>query len=177
MSLLARVARTLELAGIRYALIGAAALSLHGVSRSTLDQDLLTVDPASLDPDRWQELARNGVEVDIRRGDLTDPLAGVARFTLPGERPVDLVVGRGRWQAKVLERARRMRVGDVELPVLSAADLVLVKLYAGGPQDAWDIHQLLAGSEPEPLVTAVEAHLPELPRRCQQLWQRIRAQA
>lgn len=53
------------------------------------------------------------------------------------------------------------------------ADLVLLKLYAGGPQDAWDIAQLLdAAPAIEPLV---EASLGGLPAECAALWRRIRA--
>ena len=50
-SLLSTIAGALEDAGIPYALVGAAALAVHGVSRSTLDQDLLVTERRALDPD------------------------------------------------------------------------------------------------------------------------------
>jgi hypothetical protein len=56
----------------------------------------------------------------------------------------------------------------------ATADVVLLKLYAGGPQDAWDIDQLL-DVDPS-LVAGVEARLAPLPADCAELWDRIRRQ-
>jgi hypothetical protein len=56
-TLLERVAAVLSEHGLRHALIGAAALAVHGVSRSTLDQDLLVHDRRVLDPDVWAGLS------------------------------------------------------------------------------------------------------------------------
>jgi hypothetical protein len=177
LSPLAGVVGALESAGIAYALIGAAALAVHGVSRSTLDLDLLAVDPACLTPALWEPVQRQGIEVEIRRGDAADPLAGVVRLASPGNRPADLVVGRSAWQARTLMRASRTRVSDIELPVLRAADLVLLKLYAGGPQDAWDVAQLLLASDRGSLVREVEERLHELPAPAAALWNSILAAA
>jgi hypothetical protein len=58
-------------------------------------------------------------------------------------------------------------------PVVRAADLVLLKLYAGGLQDAWDVQQLLARPFREELTREVEERLSDLPARCQDLWQKI----
>lgn len=56
---------------------------------------------------------------------------------------------------------------------MTAADLVLLKLYAGGPQDAWDVDQLL---DAVPTIeTDVTAALPALPTSCARLWRRILA--
>ena len=48
-SLLRRVHERLEESGIAHALIGAAALAIHGISRSTFDQDLLVTDRRALE--------------------------------------------------------------------------------------------------------------------------------
>jgi hypothetical protein len=174
LSLLGRVSSELARAGISHALIGAAALALHGVSRSTYDLDLLAVERSCLDPESWTQLSRSGIAVEVRRGDLDDPLAGVVRFTAPAERPVDLVVGRAGWQADALARAANQVFAGVDLPVLRAPDLILAKLYAGGPQDAWDVAQLLAAGEEEKLCAEVEKHIGELPTASIDLWRRIR---
>ncbi|HEX4961073.1 MAG TPA: hypothetical protein VF173_09570 [Thermoanaerobaculia bacterium] len=173
LSLLARVSATLEAIPVPYALIGALALTVHGVTRSTFDLDLLAVDPVCLEPRIWSEIAAAGVKVEIRRGDSSDPLAGVVRFETPGELPLDLVIGKHKWQTKTIERSERTVFAGVEVPILSAVDLILLKLYAGGPQDAWDIQQLLAGPERESLVQGVEQELTKLPRACSELWRRI----
>jgi hypothetical protein len=54
-------------------------------------------------------------------------------------------------------------------------DLILLKLYAGGPQDAWDIEQLITGPGASSLIDEVEHRLEALPEPCRQLWARIRA--
>ena len=171
MSLLARVSVLLSERGIAYAVIGAAALAVHGVSRATADLDLLALDPLCLDPSLWRTLREEGVAVDLRHGDADDPLAGVARLVHEGA-VLDLILGRSAWQRSVLERAQPRRIGEVEVPVATASDLVLLKLYAGGPQDGWDIHQLL-DAEPT-LAGVVEPLVAELPRESVAFWQRIR---
>ena len=59
------------------------------------------------------------------------------------------------------------------MPVLRPSDLALLKLYAGGPQDAWDIEQLLAGADRGALIAEVESRLADLPPRATALWRRI----
>ena len=168
MTLLEKVVLILEQHRIPHALIGAGALAVHGVSRSTLDQDLLAMDTRALDAAVWRELP--DVEVDVRRADDADPLAGAIRFRAAGERDVDLVIGRGAWQREVLARAQTVRLGRLDLPVVTAADLVLLKLYAGGSQDKWDIEQLLAADRAGDVRRQVEARLPALPSRCREIW-------
>lgn len=172
LSLLGRVAAVLRQARIPHALIGASALAAHGVPRSTADQDLLVLDPRCLDATLWADLRAAEVQIEIRRGDAEDPLAGVVRFEAAGELPVDLVVGKSGWQIPVLEAAEP-RGG--EIPVVKASHLILLKLYAGGPQDAWDIQQLLATGERPRLIAEVERELGRLPAEPRALWQRILA--
>lgn len=169
MSLLDEIRSTLDAAGIRHALIGALALSAYGINRATLDLDLFTTDARCLTSTLWTDLQNRGVAVEVRKGDLTDPLAGVVRFQAPGEGPVDVVVGKFVWQTKILERAESLG----ETPLVRAADLVLLKLYAGGPQDAWDVQQLLARPFREELIREVDSRLSDLPPRCQDLWKRV----
>ena len=167
-SLLSTIAGALEEAGIPYALVGAAALAVHGVSRSTIDQDLLVTDRRALDPDLWRTLT--GISVDLRRGDSDDPLAGVIGFTAHGQRDVDVIVGRHAWQASMLARARRVPLGARAIPVVSVPDLILLKLYAGGAQDRWDIAQLLAAVGSPEVQAEVERGLADLPGRCGEMW-------
>ena len=172
-SLLERVAGVLDEAGARYAVIGAAAMAVHGVGRSTRDVDLLTSSAEWIDAARWVPLSEAGVHVSVVRGDADDPLAGVIRLDQAGERPVDLVVGRHRWQQRVLERAEPALAAGTTLPTARAPDLVLLKLFAGGSQDAWDIEQLLAGPDRASLVADVTAEIDDLPARCGKFWSRI----
>lgn len=171
MTLLDRVVRLLADLEIHHTLIGAAALAARGVARSTYDIDLLTMDSRALAPDVWQPLRDSGATVDVRRGDDDDPLAGVVRIEQPGERPIDIIVGKHRWQARAVERAERLP-GTV--PVVTARDLVLLKLYAGGTQDLWDIRELLEMPGGDRLITEVSEDLVELPRVMHVRWAQIR---
>jgi hypothetical protein len=170
-SLLAEVSAVLGAGGIPHAVVGAAALAAHGVTRATADVDLLTTDARCLEAALWAPLAATGIAVDVRRGDAADPLVGVVRVTAADESPVDVIVGRARWQEAMVRRAARADIAGASVSIVRPADLVLLKLYAGGPQDAWDVDQLLdaaPGIEGE-----VESALGQLPPECAALWRRI----
>jgi predicted nucleotidyltransferase len=160
---------------VPFALIGAAALAVHGISRSTLDIDLLVTDRRVLDATFWAALAAD-IERDSRPGDATDPLAGVVRFRAFEERDVDIVVGRGGWNVDVVTHAENARHHGRDLPTARMEDLILLKLYAGGSQDRWDIEQLLATSDKAAVIGAVERSLDRLPPDAQRLWRVLRSE-
>lgn len=174
MTLLAEVATLLDQRQIRCALIGAGALAVHGISRSTLDRDLLVVDASVLDTAMWVAL-RDTAHCDIRRGDADDPLLGVVRITAEGERDVDVIVGRHAWQRDLLVRAQTVEMDGHSVAVATPADVILLKLYAGGTQDRWDIEQLLSLDSGPAIAAAVDASITALPRRCRDLWVALRA--
>ena len=166
MSLIRQVHAILQDEGIKHALIGAAALAIHGYNRATADIDLLTTSWAPLDPGFWPD--QEGPEVEVRRGDDEDPLAGVVVLRR-GDEIVDLVVGRGRWLGELLDRA----IGTGPVPLVTLPDLVLLKLHAGGVRDRRDIEEVL------PLMTSdqiseVEAHLHLLTDWSREHWTRLR---
>lgn len=167
-----RVIACLDDANVAHAIVGAAALAAAGVVRSSLDLDLLTLDERVLDSRFWTELAAAAVDVDVRRGDSDDPLAGVVRATAAGERPVDVIVGRHGWQQRAIVRAQRLPSGE---RVVLARDLVLLKLYAGGAQDLWDIRQLLTVTDREALIADVEEDLADLPAPATALWDAVKS--
>ncbi|HEV8319147.1 MAG TPA: nucleotidyltransferase [Vicinamibacterales bacterium] len=172
MTLIGEVAGHLHAGGVSFALVGAAALAAHGVARASLDIDLLVTDLRVLDPEFWRSVsARTAVEV--RRGDADDPLAGVVRCGVGSLRPVDVVVGRHRWQREAIERAEPVTVEEVTLPVVTAVDLVLLKLFAGGIQDELDIRLLLATSGGEVIARKVDTAAAVLPESAQALWNRL----
>jgi hypothetical protein len=158
---------------IAFAVVGAAAMAVHGITRGTRDLDLLTLAQECLEPSTWTAL-HGPVEAHIQRGDAQDPLAGVVRFTVGGRPPVDLVVGKSGWQREILARAQASEIDGVQVPVATVSDLIVLKLYAGGPQDAWDIGQLLEiAADRAALEARVEAQLVALPVECRRLWSRI----
>jgi hypothetical protein len=171
-TLLADVVAHLESEGVSHGLIGAAALAVHGVARSTQDDDLLVVDQRVLQPEFWRPLA--GDVVRVLRGDHDDPLAGAVRLARRGERTVDVVVGRWAWQKEALARARRATLPDVEVTVVDPADLILLKLDAGGPQDRYDVEALLGLVGPV-LAEQVEVRLAPLSASLKREWALVRS--
>ena len=153
MSLLDRLLADLAARGIPAAVIGALALAAHGVVRASEDLDLLVLDRSVLNRSFWESW-ESSAQIEIRRGDPDDPLAGVVRLREDGE-IVDLVVGREPWMPALLERRIEVQLGPRRLPVVSRADLVLLKLFAGGPQDLLDVELLLA-AHPGDLKVEVE---------------------
>jgi len=173
-TLLAEVVAYLEPVPSPHAMIGATAMAALGASRSTQDLDILTTDRTVLRSSFWTRLGSSGAKVDIRTGDIQDPLVGVVRITREGDRPVDIIVGEAPWQDRVLSDASLRRVADVEVPVVDEVGLILLKLYAGGPQDRWDIEQLLAITlDRQSLIDVTEERLDDLLPRCRRLWDRI----
>jgi hypothetical protein len=74
---------------------------------------------------------------------------------------------------EILARATPVSRGGRILPTVRAEDLILLKLYAGGSQDRWDIEQLLAQSNRAALVAAVETRLSGLPADVRRTWDAI----
>jgi hypothetical protein len=168
LTLLADVVAYCERRNVQVALIGAAAMTVYGVSRTTFDTDLLTVDRAVLHSEFWADLADTA---DVRKGDSDDPLAGVVRIKRSGERTVDIVVAKYKFQAAVLSRATPRILAGGAVPVVQAGDIMLLKLFAGGPKDLFDVEMLL---QADPTLHAyVEEHLAELPDDARRLWQRF----
>ena len=167
MSLLGSVLGILRDRGIAHGLIGGAAMAAHGVVRATLDTDLLVVEAEVLQQDLWSGIGADA-SIDIRIGDSDDPLVGLVRIRT-SEETVDLVVGRGAWQRAILTRTVTVEVGGEEVPIVQLADLVVLKLYAGGPQDLLDIDLLLEGVD-ESVAKDVESRVADAPRSAQRQW-------
>jgi hypothetical protein len=164
------VTRSLRDADVPYAVIGAVALAARGISRATLDVDLLTTDRKVLDDEFWSAVRAAGLSVEVRRGDADDPLAGVIR--IGGDEPIDLVVAKYIWQRDVVARAQSMEVRGLALPVPAARDLILLKLFAGGYGDLHDIARLLHIG-PRELAADVSAALTDLPEEMRERWERL----
>jgi len=174
MTLIADTVALLERHRSPHAMIGATALAVLGSSRSTQDLDILTTDRGVLRRSFWTQVENTGADVDIRTGDISDPLVGVVRITRAEDRPVDVIVGEAPWQERILSEASSHLVVDTRVPVVDAIGLVLLKLYAGGPQDLWDIEQLLAiALDRQSMINSINERLSGLPPRCVRLWDRI----
>lgn len=167
----------LDTAGVRYALVGGHALAARGYPRFTVDVDLLTTDGRALDASTWTALEAAGASVERRRGDTGDPLAGVVHILLADETDVDVVVAREAWQAEVIGRAEAVTIApNLVVPVPQAADLILLKLAAGGVLDVRDAAALLATDRAH-LAQVVESRLGGVTPNLRSVWHDVLAMA
>jgi len=139
-----------------------------------MDVDFFVVASIVLKKEFWISFGES-VQVDCRPGDFDDSLRGLVRMRDEQGEVVDVVVGKWKWQEGVIQRSEPANMWGRSVPVVRAADLILLKLYAGGGKDAWDITELL-GVLDDSVVTEVEERLPDLPPDARALWQRIRAE-
>lgn len=135
-----RVATQAADLGIPTALIGAMALAVHGYVRATEDVDLgvcTTFSPSmQVLRDRLREL---GLTVTLRAPDDDDPLNGVL-VVKQGDALVEVVNLRGRLGRTTVDRAEDL---GGALRCVRAADLLALKLFAGGRSSNNDVHELL----------------------------------
>ena len=173
MTLFDHVAAWLDHHAVRFAMIGAGALAVQRISGATLDQELLVTDRRVLNRAFWNPVPA-AVDVEAHLTEADD-VAGHVRLTASGERPVDIVVGRAPWLDRILDRRTVAAIPGRDLPVAAVADLIVLKLYAGGAEDVADIGSILADSDSASLREDVESRLSFLPTECALLWQHITA--
>ena len=116
----------------------------------------------------WARRPLNDRQIDYAIGDVTHLAA-----LFPKMLAKLMKTGRGAWLDGVVARAEPFDLLDTRVPVVRAADLVLLKLHAGGSQDLWDVAQLLA-SDDGTLADEVASRLAEVPRGAAILWRRLR---
>lgn len=182
-AVLTMVMQRLDAEEVPYRVIGAAALAAHGVSRATQDLDLLVTDRRALAASTWEPFDLAGFELEVREGDREDPLAGVVRIDeaiaddQDWDTPlisVDIVVIDQPWAVAAVQRnGPAVVVEESRLESVSLEDLVLLKLYAGGPRDQSDLQELLERYPDLPQRDALTGGLRELPASCHRLWAQI----
>jgi predicted nucleotidyltransferase len=144
-----RIFRVLAECGVDYVLIGGIAVQTHGHVRMTNDVDLIPApDPVNLErlasalrtlEARVLNPGSEGVAIDARML----PRATIWQFaTRDGDIDVMHDVPAGDPFEKLSERALRVRLGDVEVPVVGLDDLIRMKLARGRRLDLEDIAAL-----------------------------------
>lgn len=138
-------ARTQGLLGA-YALIGGFAVAAWGVPRATQDIDFAvaigTKDPGTLATFMGGQCESGGPD---------DPLRGVIRATVTaagGSVPLQLVFLPLVFTNAIFQHVETLSIMTHTAPVVRWDMLVLLKLYAGGPQDVLDARQILKVRQP-----------------------------
>lgn len=144
-----RILRALAKHGVEYVLIGGLAVQTHGHVRTTNDADLIPApDPANLKRlaaalhDLDARVLNPGEEdTEVSAGML--PRATIWQFaTRDGGIDVMHEVPGGRPYEELSERALRVMLGDIEVPVVDLDDLIQMKLARGRPTDLADVAAL-----------------------------------
>lgn len=173
--ILRTISGVLESIAAPYALIGGRAVAFRGHPRLTIDYDFLTIDKRVFQRDTWKSVEESGARVDIRKGDFDDPLAGVVHITFDDQSDADVVVAKWNWEKGVIDRAERVTLEGVLVPIPRASDLILLKLAAGGYLDLQDAHSLLHLSDREQVIREVEEHLSDVRPDVTAAWKQLLA--
>ncbi|MBI2378999.1 MAG: nucleotidyltransferase [Deltaproteobacteria bacterium] len=143
--LLASLAKVLRAHEIRWYLFGAQAAVLYGSPRMTMDVDVtIAVPPQGIQP-LVDALLEAGF--DSRAENLGAFLAKTRVLPLFHRRtrmPLDLVIARDALELAFLDRAQRVDIGRLKVPVITVEDLVIAKLFAPRPRDLEDVRAVLA---------------------------------
>jgi hypothetical protein len=153
-----RVVECLRRARVRYAIIGAWALSLWGKPRATADLDFLVL----VKVDQLERLTAlmmtSGMEIDELWQQWNPLLRGSqARLQYRGV-TIDLLLPRDRHDQAIFRRRQKKRVEGRYYWVVSLEDFVLQKLKVGRPRDFEDA------------VSVIERFRERLDRRYLERW-------
>ena len=142
-----------------YALIGGFAVSAWGMPRATQDVDF-AVAIGNTDPQALAAFLGGRYET----GGPDDPLQGFMHASIDVDSiavPLQLVFFAPRFTEVIFRHVERLSVMGQFVPVVSWQILVLLKLYAGGPQDQLDAGQILKVRQPQPDALRQMAELAE----------------
>jgi hypothetical protein len=134
----------LENEGVPYALVGGLAASIRGQNRTTADVDMII----AVDVNR--ALALIDELSDSKFAPLFSGVHEVVQkaFILPIHHretgvKVDLALGMSGFEQQAIKRASYVTIGDCQVMVLLAEDLVVMKVLAGRPQDDADVRGIM----------------------------------
>jgi hypothetical protein len=131
----------LDSAGVRHQFGGAIALAWYRNPRATTDIDVnLTLPPEAAGP-VLEMLSRLGVTVTSENRAAV-ALDGQARLDWDGSY-LDVFFATMDLHLEMAERARLVRFGPVEIPILAPEDLIVCKAIFDRPKDWLDIEEML----------------------------------
>jgi predicted nucleotidyltransferase len=129
--------------GIDYAVIGAIAASVHGIVRASFDADALVFVSRQKLKNLAADFASSGLQIEIREGDIDDPIPALLAITDSHGNRVDLLAGLRGLEPAAVSRAIVVPFKGSEMRVIGREDFIAMKLYAGGPQDIADARNAL----------------------------------
>jgi hypothetical protein len=164
LELIRDLGEVLRAEGLRWYIFGAQAVVIHGFVRQTADVDVTVEVPE----DRLSPLVRRLESAGFKLRIEQDAAAFIARTrVLPmihlGSRlPLDLVLAGPGPEEGFLERATEVEANEFRFPVISAEDLIVVKVLAGRAKDLEDVRGVLVRKREAIDLEAIRGRLREL---------------
>lgn len=143
LGLAVELGQVLEAAALPYAIGGALALGIHGVSRATQDVDCNVFVKAEQLDELLTVLQTNGVQVDVARARAEGTTDGVF-FTWAGHTRIDVFLPSIDLSWEALRTRVSVTVMGVPTWFLSAELLCCFKLLFYRPKDLLDLERLVA---------------------------------
>ena len=138
--LLGDLARGLRALGVRWFLFGAQAAILHGAARLSADVDVTVDLGARSSRELVDALSREGFGLRVAdAAGFVEATRVLPLVHLVSRMPLDLVLAGPGLEEQFFTWATERLVGHVRVPVVSAEDLVAMKVLAGRPRDVEDI--------------------------------------
>jgi hypothetical protein len=141
------VAEVLTREKIDYLIIGAFALSVHGLVRASSDVDALLYVSHSRLAKISKIFEAAGFEVTIRRGDDDDPILSMLVLSDTYGNRVELLGGLRGLDPMVFSRAVEVSFHGCNLRVASREDFIAMKCFAGAAQHLADARAAFDGAQ------------------------------
>jgi len=143
-SILERTAQSLDKRGIPFMVIGGQAAFAHGEPRATKDIGIAL----GVGPDRIDAICEVIQEVGLTSLAESPKQYAMETYVLPclyeksGVR-VGFIFTLTGYEARAIKRAIKRNVGKTPVPFAAPEDLIIEKVFAGGPQDLADAKAIL----------------------------------
>ena len=131
-----RAVKAMDASGVRYCLIGAAALAVRGLPRMTRDLDIVVLNE---DGARAIQALRKSQLVASTPTGTDDALESMIVFIDPKTQvDVDLLLAEGDPEARAISDSTRASLFGVDAPVATLEHLLLLYLYSNQPKHLGD---------------------------------------
>jgi predicted nucleotidyltransferase len=141
------VAEILVRENIDYAVIGAFALSVHGVVRASSDVDALLHVSYSRLTAISTVFEASEFNVALRRGDDDDPILNMLVLGDAHGNRVELLGGLRGLDPNIFSRAIEVPFRGVNLRIVGREDFIAMKCFAGTPRDLVDARDAVEGAQ------------------------------
>jgi len=141
--LLLDVADELSNLKIPYAVIGAAAVSVYGLPRASLDANAIIQIAPGEENELCRVLKKKGIITHIRKGACDDPISTVIKVKDKYGNRVDLLSGIRDIKHDVFSRTKKVKFRKDTLIITAPEDLIVMKALAGNYQDIEDIKGII----------------------------------